>query len=96
MTNRIPLTLKNSLWLVFSLWLISLQFITFAHSMEHALEHDNTHCLYSNIYHHHHAGPSTVSLPSLCEQQTENIRLPSYQQPTLLWTHSVNVRAPPF
>ena len=35
MTNRMSLTLKNSLWLVFGLWLIVLQSITLAHSVEH-------------------------------------------------------------
>lgn len=96
MTNRIPLTLKNSLWLVFGLWLIVLQSITLAHSIEHALEHDNSHCLYSNIYHHHHAGPSTVIMPELCPQQSESIAPPLYQQPALFWLGNLSVRAPPF
>ncbi|MCL1127477.1 hypothetical protein [Shewanella surugensis] len=96
MTHRIPLTLKNSLWLVFGLWLIVLQSITLAHGIEHALEHDNTHCLYSNIYHHHHAGPTTVIMPAMCQQQAGSIAPPLYQQPSLLWLRNLNVRAPPF
>ncbi|WP_299002865.1 hypothetical protein [uncultured Shewanella sp.] len=95
MTNS-PLTLKSGLWLIFAFWLIVLQSITMAHSMEHALEHDNTHCLYSNIYHHHNAGPTKVIMPEMCQQQADKIPPPLYQQPVLFWLETLSVRAPPF
>ncbi|AQS36145.1 hypothetical protein Sps_00956 [Shewanella psychrophila] len=96
MTNRMSLTLKNSLWLVFGLWLIVLQSITLAHSVEHALEHDSTHCVYSNIYHDHSAGPTTLIMPAMCQQHAEIIASEQYLQPSLPWLRSLNVRAPPF
>ncbi|BAJ02179.1 hypothetical protein [Shewanella violacea] len=96
MTNRISQPLKNSLWLVFGLWLIVLQFITLSHAAEHALEHNDSHCIYSNVYHEHNAGPTTVIMPPICQQQAESIAPPVYLQPSLPWLRNLNVRAPPF
>jgi hypothetical protein len=95
MTNQLPPKFKGYLLLAFGLWLIVLQSITFAHAAEHALEADNTHCLYSNVYHDQSAGPTSNAIPVICPPQTENIAAPLYLQPSLAWQRNLQVRAPP-
>lgn len=96
MKNKLFPTNRQWLWLLLGMWLIALQFAALSHSTEHSLDHEHNHCLLCNFAHTPNAGPSSVHIPPLIQQQQEDIVAPLYLQPSLPWPRGLNARAPPF